>query len=75
MCSFAARVSIFSSILFFSNDGIGQSVTFEVIPMIIRSAASLGGQDAGIIVFVWQRKQRNLRDWNSSDPTFLTRIW
>lgn len=49
MCSFAARVSIFSSILFFSNDGIGQSVTFEVIPMIIRSAASLGGQDAGII--------------------------
>lgn len=49
MCSFAANVSIFSSILFFSDVGIGQSVTFEVIPMMIRSAASLGGQDAGMI--------------------------
>ena len=67
-------IYIFLPILFFSDDGIGQSVTFEVIPMIIRSAASLGGQDAGIIIFVWQRKHRNLREWNSSDLTFLKRI-
>ena len=30
-----------------ATSGIGQSVKFEVIPMMIRSAASLGGQDAG----------------------------
>ena len=46
--SFGMKVSLGQGIQFVwtvADCTLGQSVTFEVIPMIIRSAASLGGQD------------------------------